>query len=241
MFKDTHMHELIATTRTTRGRKNYQLRNDDKIPAIIYGAIKEPQMVSVIRGEFIRTYKDVGESAIITLKLDNGSSVNVLIQDIQTDPLRDEVTHADFRAVDMTKPIEAEVVIHFDGESLAVKNLGGILVHPLAHLKVRALPANLPRELRVNLGLLATFESIVRVSDIAVPEGVEILHEASEPVAAVQAPRSEEEMADLNKAVDIDVTKIEVEKKGKEDEAAEGAEGADKDAKAAPAAKTDKK
>lgn len=219
-------HELSAMTRSERGRKNYGLRTDEKIPAVVYGAIAEPKTVSVDYREFVRVYKEAGESSIVALKMDDGSSLNVLIQDIQTDPLRDEVIHADFRAVDMNKPLEAEIPVEFIGESSAVKNLGGTLVHALSHVLVRALPANLPPELTVDLSKLATFDDVIRVSDIAVADGVEILIDGDETVAAVQEPRSEEEMAGLNAAVEIDVSNIEVEKKGKEEEAVEGAEEA---------------
>ena len=216
-------YELNAQARTLKGRKTYLLRNEDIVPGIVYGAgIAQPTPVQIDRGEFVRLFKAAGESSVVELSID-GKKVNVLLHDVQTDPLRDEVIHADFRALDMTKPIEAKVKLVFVGESLAVKNLAGTLVHSLEEVAVRALPKDLPHEIAIDIGKLATFEDIIRISDIKPPEGVTILAELQSAVASVEAPRSEEEMAALDQVEVADVTKIEVEKKGKELE--EGAEG----------------
>lgn len=219
-------YSLSAQARTTKGRKNYLLRNEEIVPAIVYGAgIAAPAPVQVDRGEFIRVFKAAGESGVIELSID-GKMVNVLVHDIQTDPLRDEVIHADFRALDMSKPIEANVKLTFTGESNAVKNLGGTFTHAIEDVLVRALPKDLPHEILVDITKLATFEDIIRVSDLPVPAGVTILDDADAAIASVEAPRSDDEMAALDKVEEADVTKIEVEKKGKEEEGAEGAEAA---------------
>jgi len=221
-------YELNAKSRTLRGRKTYALRAQEIVPAVVYGAgIEAPTPVEVDRGEFVRVFRAAGESGVVELSID-GKMVNVLIHDIQTDPLRDEVIHADFRALDMTKPIEANVKLAFTGESAAIKVLGGIFVHSLDDVKVRALPKDLPHEIAVDISGLATFDDVVRVKDLPAMPGVEILVDAETTLASVDAPRSEEELADLNKAVEADVTAVEVEKKGKEEE--EGAEGAEGEA-----------
>lgn len=216
-------YSLNAKARTAKGRKNYILRNEEVVPAIVYGAgIAAPTPVQVDRGEFVRVFKAAGESGVIELSID-GAAVNVLVHDIQTDPLRDEVIHADFRALDMTKPIDANVKLTFTGESNAVKNLGGTFTHALEDVLVRALPKDLPHEILVDISRLAAFEDIIRVSDLAVPPGVTILTDMTAAIASVEAPRSEEELAALDKVEEADVTKVEVEKKGKEEE--EGTEG----------------
>ncbi len=219
---------LAAQPRTLIGRKTRILRAEGGVPAVAYGpALAQPKNLTVDRNAFVRLYKDAGESSIVELGVEGEQTLHVLIQDIQVDPLRGEVTHVDFRAVDMNKPVEANVKLVTTGESLAVK-AGGTLVNALESLTVRALPAKLPHELTIDLSKLATFDDSILVKDIAVPEGVEVLEDAEDTVMLVEAPRSEEEMAELDKAVDADVSKVEVvEKKKAEDDAA-----AEADAKA---------
>jgi large subunit ribosomal protein L25 len=222
------MKTLQAAARTLRGRKTYKLRVEEQIPAVVYGAGIEPKSVQLDRAAFTKLYKTAGESTLIELQIEGDKPVNVLIQDIQYDPLRSEVIHADFRAVDMSKKIEADVKLHFFGDAPAVKALGGTMVHTMETVRVRALPKDLVSQLDVDVSSLATFEDAVQVKDITVPEGMEILANENQTLAIVEAPRSEEELAALDKAVEMDVTAVEkVEAKKKEDEeAAAGAEGA---------------
>lgn len=230
---------LSARLRTAVGRKTNVLRAEGLVPAVAYGpALATPKTLSIDRAAFVRAYKDAGESSIVELQVEGEKALHVLIQDLQVDPLRGEVTHVDFRAVDMSKPVDAKVKLVFKGDSTAMK-AGGTLIHALDALEIRALPANLPHELVVDISKLVGFEDTIKVKDIALPTGVQVLNHADATVAIVEAPRSEEEMAALNQAVDIDVSKVEVvEKKKVEGEEAEGAEGAAApDAKKADAAK----
>jgi len=213
---------LAAQMRTEIGRKTNQLRAEGKVPAVVYGSGTEPKMLTVDRIQFVKTYKDAGESSIVELAIDGGTPLHVLIQDYQLDPLRDEVTHIDFRSVDMSKEIQAEVELEFVGESMAVKALGGTFVPSKDSVAVTCLPSKLVRKIEVDISSLKTFDDIIRVSDVVVPEGIVIDEDPNTTLAAVQAPRSEEEMADLDKAVEMDVSAVEVEKKAKED--AESAE-----------------
>lgn len=227
-------YSLVAQPRTLIGRKNRSLRAEGNVPAVAYGpALATPKNLSVERASFVRVYKAAGESSVLELQVEGEKALHVLIQDIQVDPIRGEVTHIDFRAIDMNKPVEANVKIVFVGESQALK-AGGTLVQALNALKVRCLPANLPHELTVDMTKLATFEDVVKVKDMAIPANVEVLEAPDATVALVEAPRSEEEMAALNQAVDVDVTKVEVVKKEKaaeEGEAEAGAEAPKADAK----------
>lgn len=217
---------LQAKTRTIMGRKTYKLRNEGIIPAVVYGVGTEPLNIEVDHKAFAKALKTAGESTLVELTVDGGKALHVLIQDAQTNPLREEFTHADFRAVDMTKKIEAEVKLAFVGESPAVKGLGGTLVRPIDEIRVRALPKDLVSHIDVDISTLATFEDQILVKDLPVPSGLEILEDENAAVALVAAPRSEEELAELNKAVEIDVNaveKVEKEKKADETENAEAA------------------
>ena len=229
-------YRLAAKTRVLKGRKNWSLRLDDQVPAVIYGpALKEPKNIAVDRQAFTRLFREAGESSLVELEVEGSEPLHVLIQDIQLDPMRDEVIHADFRAVDMNKPVEAEVKLHFVGEAPAVKSMGGTLVRPMETVRVRALPKDLPHFIEVGMTGLTSFEQVVQLKDLVAAQGVEILGEANQTIAFVTPPRSEEEMAELDKAVDIDVTKVEV--AGKKEEPEDGEEGAEGKPEAAGAKK----
>lgn len=219
-------HTLEAKTRTEKGRKNYMLRGSGSVPAVVYGVGINPQNVSVDRNQFIKVYNAAGESSIVELKIDEGSPLHVLIQDYQIDPLRSEFTHIDFRSIDMNKEIETEVELEFIGESAAVKALGGTFIPSLETVEIRALPSKLVRSIKVDISSLATFEDAIRVADLQVPEGVTILSDAELSVASVKPPRSEEEMKELDSAVEMDVSTVEVAKEKKEEEEGEAEEGA---------------
>lgn len=213
---------LVAHPRTLIGRKNRVLRMEGNVPAVAYGpALAQPKNLSVDRSAFVRLFKAAGESSVLELQVEGEKVLHVLIQDIQVDPIRGEVTHVDFRAIDMNKPVETNVKLVFVGDSQALK-AGGTLVQALNVLKVRCLPANLPHELTVDMTLLATFDNVVKVKDLVLPAGVEVLEAPDATVALVEAPRTEEEIAALNSAVDLDVTKVEKVEKKKTAEDAEG-------------------
>ncbi|OGL94908.1 hypothetical protein A2348_05475 [Candidatus Uhrbacteria bacterium RIFOXYB12_FULL_58_10] len=209
---------LQAKKRDLIGRKTYHLRNEGVIPAVVYGVGTDPMNIEIVHNEFAKTFKSAGESTIVELAIGDGKAMHVLIQDTQIDPLRGEFIHADFRAVDMTKKIEAEVKLAFVGESPAVKSLGGTLMHPIEEVRVRALPMDLVSHIDVDVSKLVTFEDQILVKDLPVPSGVEILEDEDAMVAGVDAPRSEEELAELDTAVEIDVNAVEkVEKEKKEE------------------------
>ncbi len=193
---------LEAQTRLEKGRKTSALRAQGMVPAIVYGADTVPQMITVNRVQFIKTYREAGESSVVELKVDDAKDLHVIIQDYQTDPIRDEVTHIDFRSVDMNTPIEAIVTLEFIGESPAVKALGGTLVQSRDHVTVRALPAKLPRTLQVDLATLQTFDDSVHVSDLVIPEGAEIIEEGRLSIAGVSKPRTKAQMDALEEPVE---------------------------------------
>lgn len=223
---------LQAKKRTLIGRKTYHLRNEGIIPAIVYGTGTEPINIQVVHKEFAKVLKSAGESTIVELSVDGGASLHVLIQDTQSDPLREEFLHADFRAVDMTKKIEAEVKLHFVGESPAVKGLGGTLVRPMDEVRIKALPGDLLSFIEVDISALATFDDMIKVKDLPISKDIEVIEDPEAVVALVAAPRSDAEMDALNKAVEIDVTAVEKVEKKKEDADAEEGKDAKKDASA---------
>lgn len=215
-------HILEAQTRTEKGRKTNALRASGLVPAVVYGAGTEPQNVTVDRNALVKTYKAAGESTVVELKIDGANALHVLIGELQLDPLLDTITHADFRVVDMTQTVEAEVELSFVGEAMAVKGLGGTFVASAESVTVRALPAKLVRSVEVDISALATFDDAIRVSDLKMPEGMEVLTDADTTLAVVAPPRSEAEMEALDSAVEENVDAVEAaeKKESSEEEAA---------------------
>lgn len=213
-------YSLQVLTRAERGKKNKLLRAQDLIPGIIYGHGESNRPVAIERAPFEKLFMAAGESSLIDLSVEMSPSVKVLIHEVQRHPLTSKIIHVDFYQVKMTEKITAEVPIVFDGEARAVKELGGVLVKTLDHVKVECLPQNLVHELHVDLGVLNTFEDAIHVRDLRPPEGVKILTHAEDTIVKVQPPRTEEELkAELAEAPEAAAEEVPVAgKEGKEKE-----------------------
>ncbi len=196
------------------------LRKKGIIPAVFYGFNQKSTPVAVSTKEFEKVWKGAGESSTITLETDSGK-LETLIHDVQVDPVKGTPTHVDFLVVDASKEIEVNLPIEFTGVSPAVKGGMGTLVKVLHELEVKALPKNMPHSIEVDISKLATLEDQILVSDITVPQGLTVVTKETEVVALVSALKEESE----EPAAPVDLSAIEVEKKGKKEE--EGAEAAE--------------
>jgi large subunit ribosomal protein L25 len=195
------------------------LRAEGNIPAVFYGAGKTTTSVSVPEKAFLKLWKEAGESSTIGLTLD-GTNIDALIHEVQFDPVKGTPLHVDFLVVDMNKPIEVSVPLEFVGVSGAVKSGAGTLVKVMHELEVSALPKNIPHAIEVDLSKLATLDDQVKVEDLALPAGVTAIAKGSEVVASVAVQKEEKE----EPTAPIDLSTIEVEKKGKKEEEAPAAE-----------------
>lgn len=217
-------YSINAAARTETGRATNNLRAQDQVPGVVYGFEIEPVNLTVDRNTLERLYTDAGESTVIDLKVGQ-ESYSVLIQDIQRDPLTDFITHIDFRKIDLTQKVETTIPIELIGESAAVKELGGTLIQSLDAVEVEALPNALVRELELDISALETFDDVLRVSDLTIPEGMEIHTTPERSVATVQPPRTQAEMDALDEAIEADVSEVEVESEvAEEGEAGEATE-----------------
>lgn len=221
--------QLLAQTRTTVGRGVRQLRAQDLIPAVMYGHETETVILSVPKKALQQAYEQAGESTLVDLQIDSKSPVQVIIQDVQRDGLTSRITHVDFYKVNMKEKITAEVPLIFVGEAPAVKALGGVLLKNMTKIEVESLPGDLPHEINVDISKLVTFDDKITIADLVLPAGVSAQGEATEAIAMVEPPRSEEELKALEGEVKADVTKVEVLTEKKEEagegEVAAGGEG----------------
>ena len=226
-----HKHATMnATLRELKGRATEALRAEGAVPAVVYGFGTEPTNIQVDRNAFLKVLAAAGSSTVVDLVVGE-KSFQVLIGEVQRNALNDFVTHIDFRAVDPNRKIEAKIPLVLVGMAPAVKELGGTLLQSLEEVEVVSLPNALVHEISIDVSKLATFDDVIRVSDIVAPEGVEITTDGEVAIASVQPPRSEEELASLNETVDTDVSKVEVLKEKKltpEEEAEKAKEPKDK-------------
>ncbi len=216
-------YKLEATDRSIKGRDTAVLRAEGSVPAVVYGSGIEPKNITIDRNQFVKIYRRAGGSSLVELAIEGGSPIHVLIQDIQLHPIQDRVTHVDFRSIDMNKEIEATVNFEFVGEAAAVKSLGGTLMKSRDSVVIKCLPSKLIGSFEVDLSKLETFDDVIRLGDLDVPEGVELMDDANLMIVGVSAPRTEEEMEALEDDIEENVDAVE--KEGEEGEKAEGEEG----------------
>ena len=209
VYSTVTMITLQAEIRTNE--KTKALRAADKIPAVYYSAGKESVKISVSLRDFVKVFKEAGETTAVTLTVD-GKKVPTLIHDVQHNPVNGTFEHVDFLVIDMKKEIEVPVPIEFEGLAPAEKNGLGTVVKSLHEVEVRALPDAMPHAIIVSLDSLATLEDQIRVSDLVLPAGVTVITDGEEIVASVAAFVEETE-----EAAPIDLSAIEVAKKGKKE------------------------
>jgi large subunit ribosomal protein L25 len=228
------MFSIKAKTRNPSGNLD-TLRKAGEIPAVFYGAGKTSTSVAVSTIEFKKIWRDAGESSAVVVKTEKGD-IDVLIHEVQVDPVTDEPIHVDFLAIDMKKKIKVKVPLEFIGISEAVKSGLGNLVKVLHEVEVEALPKDLPHNLEVDISKLVTVQDTITIADLKLPTGVVVIEKPEDVVASIVLQVEEKEEV----VVPVDLSAIEVEKKGKKEE--EGVEGAPAEA-AAPAKeeKTEKK
>ena len=214
--------QLTASPRGTSKQERATIRNAGNIPAILYGHGITNQTLAIPRASFEKVYHQAGESTLLDLKLDNAKSVKALIQDVDRHPTTGAILHVDFYQVKMDEEITNDVPLIFTGESKAVKELGGVMVKNMDHLKVRCLPSNLPHEIIVDIESLVDFEAHITVADVHLPSGVEAFAKSDEIIALVEPPRSEEELKALDEKVEENVDAVAKVEKEKKLEDAEG-------------------
>lgn len=220
--------ELKSKKREIFGKRVRVLRNRGLIPAVVYGGKENGVSLVLELKDLKEIFKQAGESALIKLFIDDAKFSakgavpagrqgpasgwkNVLIYDVSRDPVTDEINHVDFREVKMDKKITAKVPLSFVGDSLAVTDLGGVLVKAMQEIEVRALPSDLPHQIEVNISSLKTFEDNIAIKDLKLPPNIEILDNISSSVASVASPRSLAELEALSGKVEEKIEEVAVE------------------------------
>lgn len=168
---------LNAELRTEQGKgASRRLRKLGKIPAIIYGADKDPVMISLQHNQISRFELDGEHFFFSILDIDiDGNTENVLIRDYQRHPYKPQVVHIDFLRVNMKEQLKTTVPLHFVGEEDCVGvKAGGKVAHNISDVEITCMPGNLPEHIEIDVANLNIGES-VSLSEITMPEGIELV------------------------------------------------------------------
>lgn len=205
------MLQLDAQTRTNE--KPEALRAAGMVPAVFYGFGKPSTPIAVPSVQFLKLFREAGETTAVQLSLGK-EKVSVLIHDVQRHPITGEPAHIDFLVVDMTKEAEVSVPLEFTGTAEVEKSGVGIVMKIMHEIEVRALPADLPHAITVDISGLASLSDVIHASDVILPKGVTLVADPEEVIASVSGYSEEKEEAPAT----VDFAAIEVEKKGKKEE-----------------------
>jgi large subunit ribosomal protein L25 len=186
--------------------------------------------IEVNRRDLITAFHtDAGMNVLLDLHID-GNTTLAIARELQRDPIRGTLLHADFVAVDRTQEIEAEVPVHLVGESAGVK-AGGVLEQPRFAVQVRCAVTDVPDGIDADISGLEIGDTL-RISDLAADRNFVILNDPDDPVAVVAAPISEEELEAMEAEAGVEQEAPDM--VGEEVEAVEGEEPAEQPVEAEP-------
>jgi large subunit ribosomal protein L25 len=221
--------KLSATKRVGTGKGfARRTRAAGRVPAIVYGHGMNPLSIEVDRREFVTAlHTDAGMNVLLDLDIEGEEATLVLTKDLQRNPVRGTLLHADFIKIDRTQEVEVDVPLHVVGDAPGVGE-GGVLEHPLTSVLVRARATEVPGSVEVDISGLNIGDSL-RISDLTQESSFEILTDSETIVASVSEPVSEAELQALEE--DAGVVHEET-----DEEAAAAAEAGDSGADAGDAA-----
>lgn len=178
---------ISAEPRTDFGKGGARrTRRAGKVPAVVYGHGEKPLHISLPSLELAAAIRKGGANQLIAIEVTDGTRELVIPKDIQRDPLRDEIVHADLLIVRRGETITTDIPVNFVGEA----EKGGLVVHDLNTLTVEAEATHIPESIEVSIeGLAIGSQRYVR--EVEVPEGIVILSDGDLVLASVSEPRGE--------------------------------------------------
>ena len=188
---------IEAELRTDTGKgASRRLRLTDQVPAVIYGAGKDPVALTLSHNEmFHHLENEAFYSHILTINVGK-TKEQAILKDLQRHPAKPRIMHADFLRVDMNAILHVNVPLHFINEDISVGvKAGGLVNHSMTELNIACLPGILPEYIEVDITDLALGASL-HISDLTLPKGVEsvdLTHGADHDniVCAIHLPRAE--------------------------------------------------
>ena len=198
---------LNAEMRDDMGKgASRRLRHANKLPAIVYGAGKDPENLTLEQKEVqYHLQNEAFYTQVLELNV-GGKKQDVLLRDLQHHPYRQDILHMDLQRVEAKKEVNVNVPLHFINEDIApgVKQEGGAISHVVTEVVVACLPKDIPEFIDVDLSELHIGD-IVHLSDLKMPVGVEVLElrqgeEHDSAVASIHARKVAEEPEAIEEA-----------------------------------------
>lgn len=189
---------LAAQSRTETGKGVARsLRRQALTPAVFYGPEVDPVPLILQSRDLEKLITTgAGENILIDLNIEDGKSTQshrAMIREIQVDPVKQNILHVDLYAISMDKKISVEVPITLTGTAFGVSDEGGILQQTTRTLEVSCLPDRIPEAFELEVTALAIGDSL-HVSDLEIPEGIDVLVEEQLTIASVVPPAAVEEI-----------------------------------------------
>ena len=180
-----------AEPRELLGKKAKRLLRQGYVPGVVFRPNGESTPVQFEERVLSRILQQAGRTHLIEVEL-NGERLNTLLREVDREPITARIRHVNLWAMAMDEPIEAEVPLVLEGESLAVKS-GGVLIHSVEKLRVKCLPTQIPEAIHVSLESLQNFGDSIHLRDLTIPAGVQVLDDPDLTIASVAAPKGIEQ------------------------------------------------
>lgn len=179
--------KLDVTARTPgHSRETRRLRRQGFVPGVVYGGGADPISFQINERDLRHALATTG--AVFEVSVDGGSPEPAILKDAQRHPVRGEIVHVDFLRVDLSKPIQAPVLIELVGsEDAPGVTEGGVLQQLASELNVEARPADIPDSIQVDVSGMAVNDTLT-LSSVEAPAGVTFLDDAEETVIATITP-----------------------------------------------------
>lgn len=208
---------VAAEPRSSRGKNEARrTRVAGKIPAIVYGAFKDPQAVSVNPKDILKIIRGKsGHNAIFDVEIAGVERTPVIVADEQYDPVKDTLIHIDLKRIDLARKLRVSIPVHSHGEAKGVKQQGGVLDLVTRSIEIECIPDDIPNQFDVDVTELMIGNNI-RVSDLKVGEGIRILTSPDAVIAHVVGIKEEAAATPAEGAPAA--AEPEVAKKGKKEE-----------------------
>ncbi len=166
-----------------------RLRQQGKVPAVFYSSRDKNLLLALDAKEF--RHLVFSRTNIFDLDVGKGRKKPCIIREIQIDPVTDEILHVDLLGIKASEKVTMKVPVELVGESIGVKDFGGILEHHLREMEISCLPKDIPERIEIDISNLNVGESI-SVADLTL-EHIEILAEPEQTIVSVAHPKRAEE------------------------------------------------
>jgi large subunit ribosomal protein L25 len=207
--------EKIVLQAEPRGVGRHQLREmreANLVPAVVYGAMKEAQVVAVDSKELHKALRAAG-TGLLSLQIGSQTPVQVLTREIQRDPVKRRFLHVDFQVVSMTERLRLHIPIEQEGTALVLSNPDLVLVRRMDAVEIECLPADIPAHLVADLSKLETLDDQLLVGDLKLPARVRLMTDPSHVVFSVTMSRAA--VQEEAEAAEVTAEEVEVVAKGK--------------------------